>query len=135
MRTAFFALALTGCVGDLTDLQAAATTTDLKSAKVDAGSDGGTGFEPVFADLTRLGCATASCHGGTQSPILKSDAASRMATYQAFVAAASAGSDSTVLTKNLAGDNVAHVGGKPFASTSDPTYVRWLAWIAAGTPL
>jgi hypothetical protein len=43
------------------------------------------------------------------------------------------GANSLLLTKPLQG-SVTHGGIKPFASTSDPTYQRWLAWINGGAP-
>jgi len=135
-----------GCVGDLVDLKASSVMAgDLGHGASDGSApgdsapppDGGAvGFDAILGDVVALGCAAASCHGSTQTPVLRDapDAAVRLATFQAFVGAASSGANSTVLTKNLAGDNITHVGGKPFASTSDGVYQRWLAWIAAGNP-
>ncbi len=127
-------------MGDLVDLQAPSVTADLFGHVASDGAtprDGFvTGFDAIVSDVTALGCAAASCHGGTQPPVLKDapDAATRMSTYLAFVGAASSGAASTVLTKNLAGDGVTHLGGKPFASTSDGVYQRWLGWITLGNP-
>ena len=41
---------------------------------------------------------------------------------------------STLLRNPLVGSGSGHAGSTPFASTSDPTYQKWLAWITAGAP-
>ena len=39
-----------------------------------------------------------------------------------------------MLKKPLAESGLTHVGGKLFADFNDAVYVKWLAWIKAGTP-
>ena len=133
--TACLALAA-GCVGDLVE---------LAPPSRDAGPPGmsdmvvnrNVKFNPdIEMDINTIGCSVISCHGGTQLMVLKnaSDTPTIMMNYTQFLAYANMGASSQVLTKNLAGDMVSHSGGKPFASTSDPVYARWLAWIMAGNP-
>jgi hypothetical protein len=131
----FFA---SGCIGDLVD-----TPTSRDASMHDGGTiqtgDGGGGpvtFAEVMGDAVGLGCAASSCHGGTQPPHLAeaTDAPSMMANYSAFVADANMGASSLVLSKNLARNGINHAGGKPFADTTDPIYVRWLDWINQGNP-
>ena len=145
---------LSGCVGDLVELTPSVKrdlttgpTVDL--AEPPAGDDGGGGgadmaapaptFDPAIqADINTLGCAAAACHGNTQfPPLLVANAvapADKQANYDNFKAKALMGELSTVLTKNLAGSGVAHVGGSSFANKNDAIYQRWLAWINAGHP-
>ncbi|MGZ3438868.1 MAG: hypothetical protein ACXVDD_05110, partial [Polyangia bacterium] len=88
-----------------------------------------------MSDLTRLGCP--SCHnGGPPMKLIPAPASGTdwAANYAELLSRASSGDQSLLLTKNLAGSGVTHGGGTPLSSTSDPTYVRWLAWITAGAP-
>jgi hypothetical protein len=138
-----------GCVGDIVELTPGAradmtqgSLPDLTSPQPDAG--GGDLAQPVAhfnptlqADVDTLGCSAASCHGGTQVPVLRRMPITQAdidANYNAFKAEAQAGEQSKILTKNLAGSGVTHTGGSSFASTSDPIYQRWLAWINGGMP-
>jgi hypothetical protein len=131
---------LTGCVGDIVEF----TPKGDASQNVDLGrgSDGGNPqavhFNPeIMADIGMLSCAASTCHGGgLQILVLKpgSDAATIMQNYTSFTAQANMGANSPVLIRNLMTDPTTHSGGKPFASTSDPIYARWLAWIQAGNP-
>jgi hypothetical protein len=140
---------LTGCVGDLVELtppmhpDAGATPQpDLSNGNPNPGSDGGgtpqsVKFNPdINNDILMLGCAAATCHGGTQVPLLKnaSDATSIMANYNSFTPLANTGANSPVLTENLSTSGITHTGGKPFADTSNAVYQRWLGWINAGNP-
>jgi hypothetical protein len=119
------ALAASGCLADLVPLY---------------GHDGGGGGQEDLAgldlvvppqhytpdimnDMTALGCG--ACHNGS-IPM--------QVTYADVSARAMSGEMSLILVKNLATSGVAHGGGHPFKTTSDPTYVRWLAWINAGAP-
>ena len=131
------ALGGSGCLGDLVPYSAppAPVLTDDAGAPDDAG--GPVVFQPdIMSDATRLGCP--SCHNGTTAPMKLIPAPQSgtdwSANYAEFSMRASSGAQSLVLTKNLAGSGVSHGGGAPFSSTTDPTYVRWLAWIAAGSP-
>ncbi len=125
-----------GCLGDLVPYSAPSSSlTDDGGASPDA--SGPVVFQPVImADATRLGCP--ACHNGTTAPMKLIPAPQSgtdwMANYTEFSMRAMSGAQSLVLTKNLAGSGVSHGGGTPFSSTSDPTYVRWLAWITAGSP-
>jgi hypothetical protein len=89
-----------------------------------------------MADIVKLSCSSASCHGTSQTPVLKdsTDPAVLMMNYMNFKLSAMSGASSTVLTKPLSGSGVTHSGGKQFSSTSDPVYQRWLGWITAGAP-
>jgi len=131
------AFGASGCLGDLVPYNAppAAALTDDGGAAPDA--SGPVVFQPdIMADATRLGCP--SCHNGTTAPMKLNPAPQSgtdwAANYAEFSMRAMSGAQSLVLTKNLAGSGVSHGGGAPFTSTSDPTYVRWLAWITAGSP-
>jgi hypothetical protein len=149
---------LSGCVGDLVELTPGpltGSTSDMAQAST-GGTGGTTGggttagggsadlavaaphFNPTIqADIDALGCSAASCHGGAQTPVLKRmpiAAADITTNYDDFKAEAMNGAQSNILVKNLAGSGVTHTGGSSFASTSDPIYQRWLAWINAGTP-
>jgi thioredoxin reductase/NAD-dependent dihydropyrimidine dehydrogenase PreA subunit len=143
------ALAASGCLGDLVPYSppsgpAAPAPQSASSADAGPSSDGGApvdgagtaAFQPdIMADLTRLGCP--SCHnGGPPMKLIPAPASATdwMANYAAVEARAMNAAQSLLLTKTLAGSGVTHAGGSPFASTSDPTYARWLAWIDAGAP-
>jgi hypothetical protein len=99
----------------------------------DAGSGGSVGaFAAIQMDIDSLGCSGTSCHGSGLKPSVKAgDAAG---SYPGFVVDAMNGADSLVLTKNLMGSQITH-SIKPFASTNDPVYQRWLAWITAGSQM
>lgn len=100
-------------------------------------------FNPdIQHDLDTLGCTTSACHGATTSPIIApmpTLVADWLSNYDDIhkdcttLDCLAGGADSLLLTKPLQG-SVSHGGIKPFASTSDPTYQRWLAWIDAGAP-
>lgn len=144
--------AATGCVGDLVeltpqqqgtkDLGGGGTAEDLAGG---GGSPDGGGmvttpkFNPdILADLRSMGCLT-GCHTppATQAPIMQdsTDPATIMTVYDNVKARAMNGENSPILTKLLATNTtVTHGGGKPITSTSDPKYVRLLAWVNGGTP-
>lgn len=136
--------AAAGCVGDLVeiggnngaDLSTGGGSPDLAGMNGGGGDGGSTQsvhFSPdIETDIENLGCTASVCHGGSQIPVLKNGAA--MMNYTNFKADAMTGENSPVLTKNLQGSGVTHGGGSKFQSTSDPVYVRWLAWINAGNP-
>ena len=145
-------LSTAGCVGDLVeqsaqlrqDLGPLPGNPDLAQASTADGplqqTDGGTAtrFDPTIQnDVNALGCAASSCHGGTQTPVMVRtpvSPADKTANYTNFKMFAAMGEMSLVLTKNLAGSGVTHTGGSAFATKSDATYQRWLAWINAGNP-
>jgi hypothetical protein len=139
-----------GCVADLVPLSTgtpnATDTSDLATGSSDMATSpttppspsdaGGPAFNPtIWSSVQSLGCA--GCHSG--GPPLKLVAAPTSASdwssnYREFSSRAKNGDKSLVLTKNVAGSGVSHAGGSAFSSTSDPTYVQWLAWINAGAP-
>jgi hypothetical protein len=149
-------LLMSGCVGDLVELTPGSRT-DLSQIQAIAdltppvgGEDmGGTNVQPdlttpavpfnpqIQADIDALGCSAASCHGGTQIPVLKrmpALAADITANYEAFKSASTMGESSPNLVRNLAGSGVTHTGGASFASKQDVIYQRWLSWITGGMP-
>jgi hypothetical protein len=96
-------------------------------------------FDPTIQnDINALGCASSSCHASTSRILVPNPktAADVDNNYQALLGDSQAGATSLLLTKNLATSGVVHAAGitgtKPFLSTSDPTYQRWLVWINAG---
>src|SRR5260370_1093518 len=127
---------MTGCVGDLVELTpqkqpqqsdgGATPAADLAgmSPSPDGGAPPSVKFDPdIQGDITRIGCGNMGCHGGTtNAPVLvaPNGAASIMANYTAFVAQASNGANSPVLTNNLNNDGVTHTGGKAFPDANDP---------------
>lgn len=94
-----------------------------------------TGAFPVQADIDALGCAATGCHAvatGTYVPLLQASPGpvAEMQNWANFKAEAG-----MILSKCLAGNGVTHAGAanvKPFASESDPVYVRWADWLAEG---
>lgn len=99
-------------------------------------------FKPdIQRDLDFLGCSAAGCHAvssGLYAPLLQASPGSvaEMQNYTNFMADAVNGTLSLFLTKPLTGSGVTHAGGapgsKPFASTADPTYQRWVLWLNEG---
>ena len=146
MRTfphVFVIVLLAGCTGDLVELNAGAP--DLSFGNVDLSQNGGGEMGPsnakFYPDIQNdvdnvVGCSLVACHGGTQAPVMKmgATAANDQGNYTNFMTAVNltAPDQSLVLTKNLPG--ASHGGGAKFTGTSDPTYVKWLAWIRAGAP-
>jgi hypothetical protein len=114
--------------------------------------DGGqpVGFKDIQASLDSLGCTTAACHGGTQSPVVTAkppNLAVAMTNFNDFTTGCNEGApdpsdcidltqpeNSLELSKPLATSSVTHMGGKPFKDANDPVYQQWRAWIAAGAP-
>lgn len=95
--------------------------------------------EDIQNDIVKLGCATAACHSFYAPLIMPtpSSDAQWQQNYTNIKGDAINGEMSLILTKNLAGNNVAHAGAsnvKPFATTNDPTYKKWLYWIQNGSP-
>lgn len=87
----------------------------------------------IQKDIDSQGCAASGCHAvstGLYAPLLQAmpAAAAEMQNWTNFVA-----EGNNILTKPLAGSGVTHAGGKQFASTSDPTYIRWNLWITEGS--
>src|SRR5438105_14721872 len=106
---------LSGCVGDLVELTPGARTdmAQQQQVEVDMAGPGGNDdlamppphFNPTIqADIDTLGCSAASCHGGTQVPLLKRLPVAQAdidANYAAFKAEAMNGEQSNILVKNL----------------------------------
>jgi hypothetical protein len=130
---------MSGCLTDVMPLSSGGSpdaAPSIKSAPPPCSDAGMSGFScGIWPSVKMLGCA--GCHnGGPPMKLLTSPASANdwTSNYTEFSARAKSGSMSLVLTKNLAGSGITHAGGSPFASTSDPTYVEWLAWINAGAP-
>jgi hypothetical protein len=138
---------MAGCTGDLVDIGAGAKQ-DMAFSDVDmaqgAGGEMGpitTKFNPdIQMDLDSKGCTLSACHGtmGNGSVMYVKP----MATVQADIDAnymnvlkevnKTAPDQSPLVRNPLAGSGSGHAGTTPFASTNDPTYQKWLAWISAG---
>ncbi len=136
-----------GCTGDLIEIGPNANHDMATSGGAPDLAQGGGGemgpttvkFIDIQHDLDTLGCTNAGCHGGTQKPVVKAMATSTtdlMMNYMDVLGDVNAGApdQSLLLTKPLTGSGVTHSGTKPFMSTQDPVYQRWLNWIKAGTP-
>jgi len=136
-----------GCLPSAITTGSPSAKDDLGLAPLDGGAvaagPSGAYFKPdIQADLDALGCTASGCHGANTSPLITaipSSAAEWMSNYTNIhsdcttLDCLGGGASSLLLTKPLAG-SVSHGGTKPFASTADPTYQRWLAWVAAGAP-
>jgi hypothetical protein len=122
---------LGGPAGDLGGAKDGPGSPDLAMAK--------TTFDPsVQNDLDTMGCSQNACHGSgiinlnlVEKPASMADVD---ANYAEVKQRASSGAMSLLLLKNLKGSGQSHGGGMPFATTMDPTYQRWLAWINDGAP-
>ncbi len=128
------AFAAAGCTGELRELDG-----DMASGGGDAAMQQSLAYATAIqGDLDGRGCTSMACHGGGTPPMhVLANAtapADLAANWGEVKARASSGTSSLLLTKNLAGSMDMHTGGKPFASTMDATYQRWLAWIEAGAP-
>ncbi|MCC6995574.1 MAG: hypothetical protein IT370_13270 [Deltaproteobacteria bacterium] len=124
-------LALGGCLGDLTPMDAPPV------GGADAAAPPG-GGAPVFrptieADLEARGCTAAACHGGSAPMRVKAQPASDDAWRMNWteVKARAGTASASVLLQKAAG-----AGGHPaLVPTADPVAARWRAWIEAGAPL
>ena len=141
---------MAGCTGDLVELNASKQDMSVGAAvDMAQGTTGEMGptsaakFSPdIQADLDAKGCTITACHGaqGTGAnlyvkPMATAQADIDMNYMNVMADINTTGPDqSPLLTKPLTGSGVTHSGTKPFASTSDPTYQKWLAWIQAGAP-
>ncbi len=124
--------------GSNTDMSVAGGAPDLT-----AGAVASAYFNPdIQQDLDKLGCTAGPCHGSNASPLLVAAPASPadwMSNYGDIhidcttLDCLGGGASALLLQKPLVG-GAAHAGTKPFASTADPIYQRWLAWITAGAP-
>lgn len=142
---------VSACTGDLVEI-GPGSKADMAGTGGNGGDDmamaqgGGDGggqssvkFSPdIQADIDSKGCTNTACHGGTTNPPqLKAMATAQAdidANYMGFTMNCNTTSpdQSNVLKTMLPGGG--HAGGQQFASTSDPIYMRWLAWIQAGEP-
>lgn len=138
---------MAGCSGDLVELGA---SQDLAFSQVDMSQGGGGEMGPsgakffpdVQMDLDAKGCTITACHGaqGTGAIMYIKPNATAQADIDANYTSAmnevnqTAPDQSKLLTKPLTGSGVTHSGTKPFASTTDATYQKWLGWIQAGAP-
>lgn len=146
--TALAIIFVSGCTGDLVEIGS--------GAKGDMANTGGAGgdmaqagggemgpmsvkFSPdIQMDIDTKGCTNAACHNNTTNPPqLKAMATAQAdidSNYTNFTANCNTGApdQSNVLKTMLPGGG--HAGGQMFASTTDPVYMKWLAWIQAGEP-
>jgi hypothetical protein len=147
--TGFVLFVLTGCTGDLVELGVGAKQ-DMAFGGVDL-AQAGNGemglssakfFPDIQMDVDTKGCTITACHGaaGTGAVMFVKAAVTAQADIDANYASAmnevntTAPAQSPFLTKPLTGSGVVHSGTKPLTSTSDPTYIKWMGWIAAGAP-
>ncbi len=146
----FVIVVMAGCTGDLVELSASGSGQDMSFAQVDLSQGGGGEMGPNAAkffpdiqmDLDAKGCTITACHGTAGDGSVMTVKAN--ATAQADIDAnymsvmnelnLTAPDQSPFLRNPLAGSGSGHAGTTPFASVSDPTYMKWLAWIQAGAP-
>lgn len=146
-------LLFSGCTGDLVEIGANAAKRDLSGSLMpDLAQHGGGEMGPsakFFPDIqmdldskTAPACSAGACHGtnGNGSVMYVKPQATAQADIDANYMRVmnevntTSPAQSPLLTNPVAGSMVMHTGGKLFPSTSDPTYVKWLAWIQAGAP-
>jgi hypothetical protein len=145
-----FAIAImAGCTGDLVELTAGSPDMSAGAAADMAQAGGGelgpssVKFSPdIQMDLDAKGCTSVACHGtsGNNSVMYIKP----MATAQADIDmnymdvmneinTTSPAQSPLLIQPGTAGSG--HVGGMVLTmGTSDPTYIKWLAWIQAGAP-
>jgi hypothetical protein len=106
-------------------------------------------YSDVQGKFDSLGCTASMCHGGSQVPVLVPTPSANQALLNYFdllsgcadgapdpsdcVDPSNPGS-SLLLAKVCATSGVSHLGGAAFSDDTDPTYVLWKGWIAAGAP-
>jgi hypothetical protein len=139
---------MAGCTGDLVDIGAGAKQ-DMAFSEVDMAQAPGGEMGPMSAakfspdiqmDLDAKGCTLTACHGtmGNGSvmyikPMATAQADLTMNYMDVLNEVNKTAPDQSPLLRNpLAGSGSGHAGTTPFASTNDPTYQKWLAWISAG---
>jgi predicted CxxxxCH...CXXCH cytochrome family protein len=146
ISTALVFIVISGCTGDLVELGTGGPKGDMAMATggQDQGMDSGTVpttakfFPDIQMDIDTKGCTNAACHNNaTNPPALKAMATAQAdidANYMNFMSDCNptAPEQSLVLAPMLPGGG--HLGGQQFASTADPIYMKWLAWIQAGAP-
>jgi hypothetical protein len=146
--TVFAIVLMTGCTGDLIELN---TSPDMAfSGAMEMGQGGGgelgpstTHFSPdIQMDLDAKGCTLTACHGamGTGALLFVKPNATAQAdidtNYMNVMGEinTTAPDQSPLLLNPLVGSGSGHQGTMPFANTQDATYQKWLAWIQAGAP-
>jgi hypothetical protein len=137
------ALALAGCLSAFDTSSGGGGDMAVASGDQASGGTAAVYFNPdVQRDLDTLGCTISACHGSSASPVIVAMPTStsdwttnygNIHTDCTTLDCLGGGASSLLLTKPLQG-SVVHTGTKPFASTDDPVYQRWLAWIDAGAP-
>lgn len=144
---------MAGCTGDLVEIGVGAKQDMSVGAAADMsqGTGGEMGpttakFSPdIQSDLDAKGCTITACHGtsgngsvmyvkGMATAQADIDANYMTVTTLAGVINSGAPDQSLLVTKPLGSSAVTHAGGKQFPTATDPTYVKWLAWIQAGAP-
>lgn len=139
---------MAGCTGDLVELGASKQDLSVGAAVDMAQGTGGemgpsAKFIPdIQMDLDAKGCTNPSCHGGSQTPVMKPNATGAQldtnysnifnnTCVQGKCIDLVNPAASLMLTKNVP---PGHSGGAQLNNTQDPTYQKWLAWIQAGAP-
>jgi hypothetical protein len=141
---------MAGCTGDLVEIGVGAKQDMSVGAAADMAQGGGGEMGPTTAkfspdiqsDLDAKGCTITACHGtsGNGSVMYVKPMATAQAdidtNYMDVMAEinTTAPDQSKLVRFPLAGSGSGHAGTTPFANTSDPTYMKWLAWIQAGAP-
>jgi hypothetical protein len=141
---------LAGCTGDLVEINAGGgKAPDMAFSAVDMTQAGGGElglstakfFPDIQMDMDAKGCTLTACHGaaGTGAPMLIKPMVTAQADIdanymQAMIDVNLMQPDQSPLVQKPLMGSITHSGTKPFTSTSDPTYVKWLGWIAAGAP-
>jgi hypothetical protein len=143
---------MAGCTGDLVELNSSKQDMSVgAAADMSQGTTGELGpssahfFPDIQNDLDTIGapvCTNVACHGTSGNGSVMYIKA--MATAQADIdmnymdvmqmVNTASPADSLLLKNPLQGSGSGHAGATPFASTNDPTYQKWLAWITAGAP-
>lgn len=138
---------LAGCIGELvelTDSDLSATIADMTTSGGDGGGGGGPHFIPdIQNDLNAKSCGLTGCHGPgspnmpvfINKPMTTADEDANYNNFKTQALNLMGSQDpamSYILTFLLPGGG--HGGGTMLPSTSDPVYLRWKAWIAAGGP-
>jgi hypothetical protein len=147
--TGFVLILMIGCTGDLVEINVGAKQ-DLSFGDVDMAQGGGGEMGPsnvkffpdITMDMDAKGCTAVACHGtaGDGSVMTVKMGTTAQADIDAGYASVmneintTSAMQSPFLLNPLVGSGSGHAGTTPFASTSDPTYVKWLAWIQAGAP-
>jgi hypothetical protein len=136
------ALAAGGCIGQLTELDGSTSGGgDMAGNPPDMAMHQVTFIPDIQADMDKMICSSSACHGScvASTPMclvaMPTNASDQMMNYAQVQPRTMGGMNALILQKNLATNTaLTHTGGKPFMTTQDPTFVKWLGWISAGAP-